>query len=71
MCLSTVYDKTPTDDRILLRNVQKITVSGDTLILTDLLEREISLSANLISADLVNGCVIVDAHGAPAGKETA
>jgi hypothetical protein len=45
--------------------VQKITVSGETLILTDLLEKEISIPASLITADLVNGCVIVDVHGAP------
>ncbi len=70
MCLSTVYDKTPTNDHILLRNVQKITVSGETLILTDLLEKEISIPANLITADLVNGCVIVDVRGTPR-KETA
>ncbi len=70
MCLSTVYDKTPTKDHIILQNVQKITVSGETLILTDLLEREVSIPASLITADLVNGCVIVEAHGAP-GKETA
>ncbi len=70
MCLSTVYDKTPTNENVLLRNVQKITVSGETLILTDLLEKEISIPASLITADLVNGCVIVDVHGAPR-KETA
>jgi predicted RNA-binding protein len=48
------------DENILLRNVQKITVDGDTLVLTDLLESEMIVKGRLVMADLVNGRVIVD-----------
>jgi predicted RNA-binding protein len=60
MCLSTVYDKTAADENVLLSNVQKITVDGDMIVLTDLLESEMSIQGKLIMADLVNGRVIVD-----------
>ncbi len=60
MCLSTVYNKSVEDENILLRNVQKITVDGDTLVLTDLLESEMIVKGRLVMADLVNGRVIVD-----------
>ncbi len=60
MCLSTVYDKSVENENILLRNVQKITVDGDTLVLTDLLESEMIVKGRLVMADLVNGRVIVD-----------
>jgi predicted RNA-binding protein len=60
MCLSTVYNKSVENENVLLRNVQKIAVDGDTLVLTDLLESEMSIKGRLIMADLVNGRVIVD-----------
>jgi predicted RNA-binding protein len=60
MCLSTVYNKTEADENMLLRNVQKITVCGDELVFTDLLEKETRIPGRLVMADLVNGRVIID-----------
>lgn len=60
MCLSKVYEKTSTSENMLLNNIQKITFDGDGIIFTDLLERDTRIVGKLISADLVNGKVLVE-----------
>ncbi len=60
MCLSTVYNKSAADNNVLCRNVMKINVRGDQIKLTDILQTELDLVGQIVSADLVNGVVIVD-----------
>ncbi len=60
MCLSTVYNKSAADNNVLCRNVMKINVQGDQIKLTDILQTETDLVGKIVSADLVNGVVIVD-----------
>lgn len=60
MCLSKVYEKTSASENMLLNNIQKITFDGDGIIFTDLLERDTRIVGKLISADLVNGKVLVE-----------
>lgn len=59
MCLSTVYNGQIADDRMLMSNVQQILCQGDTVTLTDILERQITVEGRIEMADLVNGKVII------------
>jgi predicted RNA-binding protein len=60
MCLSKVYTKNGAGEKMLLNNIQRIGVEGDTLVFTDLLENETRIPGKLLLADLVNGKVIVE-----------
>ena len=59
MCLSTVYKNTKTEENIVMRNVMAITVEEDTVILPDLMERTVAIQGKLVSANLVDGFVVV------------
>ena len=59
MCLSTVYKNAKTEENIVMRNVMSITVEEDTIILTDLMERTVAIQGKLVSANLVDGFVVV------------
>ena len=59
MCLSTVYNGAIADYRMLMSNVQQILCQGDTVTLTDILERQITVEGHIEMADLVNGKVII------------
>ena len=50
MCLSTVYKNAKTEENIVIRNVMSI---------TDLMERTVAIQGKLLSANLVDGFVIV------------
>ena len=63
MCLSTVYKNVKTPDAIVMKNVMSIECKDGMVILTDLMERSVALEGQLVSANLVDGYVIV--------KETA
>ena len=63
MCLSTVYKNTMDAENVVLRNVMHIKCEEDSVILTDLMERQVAIEGHLESANLVDGFVIV--------KETA
>ena len=59
MCLSTVYKNTKTEENIVMRNVMAITCEEDIVILTDLMERTVAIQGKLVSANLVDGFVVV------------
>ena len=59
MCLSTVYKNQQTPDAIVMKNVMRIDVEGDSVILTDLMERTVAIEGTLEMANLVDGYVIV------------
>lgn len=59
MCLSTVYKNTKTDDAVVMKNVMRIECKDGCVILTDLMERSVSIEGQLESANLVDGFVIV------------
>ena len=63
MCLSTVYKNAKTPDAIAMKNVMSIECKDGYVILTDLMERPMAIEGQLVSANLVDGYVIV--------KETA
>lgn len=60
MCLSRVFEKRGSTEQLLLNNIQRISFEGDSIIFTDLLEKETKLQGKLILADLVNGKVILE-----------
>lgn len=63
MCLSTVYKNKMAPETVVMKNVQRIDFQDGCVILTDLMERSVAIEGELVSANLVDGFVIV--------KETA
>ena len=62
MCLSTVYKNEKTEAAVAMRNVMRIECKDGCVILTDLMERSLSIEGTLESANLVDGFVIVNAN---------
>ena len=59
MCLSTVYKNAKTPDAVVMRNVMSLECKDGMVILTDLMERSVAIDGQLLSANLVDGFVIV------------
>lgn len=59
MCLSTVYKNTMSPDAIVMKNVMQIECKDGCVILTDLMEHTCAIEGFLVSANLVEGFVIV------------
>ena len=59
MCLSTVYKNTLTPEAIMMKNVMRIECKDGCVILTDLMERQVSIEGTLEMANLVDGIAIV------------
>ena len=59
MCLSTVYKNQKTEDAVVMRNVMSIECKDGVVLLTDLMERTVAVEGTLVSANLVDGYVIV------------
>ena len=59
MCLSTVYKNTQTAENILMKNVMRIDCQEGKVILTDLMDRTVTVEGTLVQANLVDGFVIV------------
>ena len=59
MCLSTVYKNTKTEASIAMKNVMRIECRDGNVILTDLMDRTVTIEGQLVEANLVDGFVIV------------
>ena len=59
MCLSTVYKNTMSPETIVMKNVMRIDCKDGCVVLTDLMERSVSIEGTLVSANLVDGFVVV------------
>ena len=59
MCLSTVYKNKMVPDAIVMKNVMRIDCKDGCVILTDLMDRTVSIEGDLESANLVDGYVVV------------
>lgn len=59
MCLSTVYKNSRNEENVVLRNVMQIDCKDGCVILTDLMERTVSIEGTLVLANLVDGYVVV------------
>ena len=59
MCLSTVYKNKMTPEQIAMRNVMRIECRDGQGILTDLMDRTLAITGQLVEANLVDGFVVV------------
>ena len=59
MCLSTVYKNEMTESAVVMKNVMRIDCKDGCVILTDLMDRTVSIEGTLETANLVDGFVIV------------
>ena len=59
MCLSTVYKNTMSPETVVMKNVMRIDIQDGCVILTGLMERTVAIEGQLLSANLVDGFVIV------------
>ena len=59
MCLSTVYKNVKTPEAVIMKNVMAIECKDGCVILTDLMDRQVAVEGQLISANLVDGFVII------------
>ncbi len=59
MCLSTVYKNTKSPETIVMKNVMSIECRDGCVILTDLMDRSVAVEGTLVSANLVDGFVII------------
>lgn len=59
MCLSTVYKNTMAPETVVMKNVMRIDCKDGCVILTDLMERTVSIPGTLETANLVDGFVVV------------
>lgn len=55
MCLATVYKES--DDTVICRNVSKILVEGDELIIRDIMGDETRVEGKILMVDLANSIV--------------
>ena len=59
MCLSTVYKNTMEPSSIAMKNVMRIECKDGCVILTDLMDRTMTIEGTLQEANLVDGFVLV------------
>ena len=59
MCLSTVYKNEKTPEAVIMKNVMQLECKDGCVILTDLMDRTVCIEGELVSANLVDGFVIV------------
>ena len=59
MCLSTVYRNQLAPEAIIMKNVMTIECKDGCVILTDLMERQVSIEGSLEKANLVDGIAII------------
>ena len=64
MCLSTVYKNNMAPETVVMRNVMRLECKDGCVILTDLMERSVAIEGELVSANLVDGYVIVKENNA-------
>lgn len=59
MCLSTVYRNKLAPEAVVMKNVMTIECKEGTILLTDLMERQVAIEGTLEKANLVDGYVVI------------
>ena len=68
MCLSTIYRGSVEQDNLVMKNVRMIECRDGTIVLTDLMERQLAIEGELAEADLVNGVAVIrERNSVPSG----
>ena len=57
--LFNAYKNAALQEGILLKNVRAFRIAGRNIILTNILEQELAIAGTLVSADLINGIVVI------------
>ena len=57
--LFNAYKNAALQEGILLKNVRAFRIAGRNIILTNILEQELTIAGTLMSADLINGIVVI------------
>ena len=57
--LFNAYNNAALQEDILLKNVRAFRVAGENIIFTNILEQELTIAGTLMSADLINGIVVI------------
>ena len=61
MCLATAMVNKSGTETVLAKNISKISIEGENIVMIDILCEEFVVEGTLISADLVNGVVKIQA----------
>lgn len=59
MCLSTAYKNSVSEDNVIMKNVMSFEYVNGLIVLTDLMERKVSIRAHLEKADLVENYILL------------
>ena len=59
MCLSTIYRDSVEQSNMLMKNVRMIEYRNGEIVLTDLMERQLSIEGELVMANLVDGVAVI------------
>ncbi len=65
MCLSTVYRGSVEQNNMLMKNVATIEYRDGNIVLTDLMERQLSFEGELVMANLVEGVAVIREKNVP------
>ena len=61
MCLATAMVNKSGTETVLAKNISRISIEGENIVMIDILGEEFVVEGTLISADLVNGVVKIQA----------
>lgn len=61
MCLATAMVNRSGTETVLARNISRVSIEGSRIIMVDILGEEFIVEGTLVSADLVNGVVKIQA----------
>ena len=61
MCLATAMVNKSGTETVLAKNISKISIEGENIVMVDILGEEFVVEGTLLSADLVNGVVKIQA----------
>lgn len=61
MCLATAMVNKSGTETVLAKNISRISIEGANIVMVDILGEEFTVEGTLISADLVNGVVKIQA----------
>lgn len=59
MCLSTIYRDSVEQNNLVMKNVRMIEYQNGEIVLTDLMERQMSIEGELVMANLVDGVAVI------------
>ncbi len=63
MCLAMVYTDEVKLENLVLSNVQRIDCRDGVVVLTDLMEREVTVKGRLLTVDLVGNTAVIETAG--------